>query len=278
MQELLISFQHLEVSPLPLSYSKASLLLGCGRFYRLRYMEKREEDQNAILDRESAQVGKFLHTVLEYCMTKAQRFGFEMDSVDFGLTWKQAADQMRLCHAEYNRAMEMRTTTANLLAQLLELIKKYHLRVTPELRFCMSKTGVVTANVPYHSRAFIGFLDFWGVTANQRAGLLLDYKSHFKSAENQESLVMQTMLYLYFMFRMHPQVQTIQTGGVYLPEDLLDLHQIVRREEMPRIEDEVKKFLAAFYQAYSRSEFKPTQSKYCKWCGYIGTCPLKPKK
>jgi len=277
MSQMIEKLRALEPSPMALSYSKVKLALACGRMYKARYIDKKSEDITQVYEPAPARVGKFLHKVLEYAVEKGQNFGYDIDSVDFGLTWQAVQKDMQLTSSEWDMATAMRHFTRERLISVLDLIQKYGLDPRPEKQFNMNLQGRMVHNAPYPAKFFTGYIDLWATTPNARAAILLDYKSHKKSDENAEDLARQTALYTYFMFLAAPKVETIQPGGVYLPENLTDLHPIVRRCELQTLEDTVLEWLARYYEKLKAGDFEPSVSKQCNWCGYEG-CPIKPKK
>ena len=88
--------------------------------FQQRYFEKQKGVD--ALQKEVQVVGKFIHKVLELCVTKGVNFAFQLEAVDFDLTWAQVLKQMKLTKLEYDLAQEQRIHTENILIRVIDSI------------------------------------------------------------------------------------------------------------------------------------------------------------
>jgi hypothetical protein len=260
---------------LPLSYSKGTTLLNCPLLYKHRYIEKTVGGPG--LDKEAAVVGKFIHAVLEYCLNRGQTFGYELECLDFDLTWQQVSKQSNLTTLEYSMAQAQRIHTERILERLLRAINTHNLVVTPEAQIGMATNGTVKGNVPWKTRFFYGFMDFRGLTPNQAHAIILDHKTHGFSAQNASAVDTQTALYTYLTFLQYPALQKIQAGGAYIPDEHIDMTTFTR-DKIGEVEDKVLNFFGSVWEkasiGQSQSDYPACSGRHCNWCGYTTGCKV----
>ncbi len=266
-----------ETETLPLSYSKVNCMAACPRQFQERYLKKSKG--GIAQDKESAVVGKFIHTVLEYCMERGKTYGFVLDCVDFDLTWQQVSKQMGLTMKEYNMAQAQRLHAEVVLDKLISIVTTNKLVVHPEMKVVMTKQGIVKGNTPWNSLFFQGYLDFFGVTLTGKSGLVLDYKTHMKSKENEDQVKVQTNIYSLMLLLRFPKLLTLKVGCVYIPEELFDT-KIYTRDDIEELAEFALEFFNTFLMSFNvgqQEKFLPTKSRYCDWCTYTNGCSVYKK-
>lgn len=258
---------------MPLSYSKMKILGVCPLQYKFRYIDKLKGTPPK--SREAMIVGSFLHKVMEYCVTKGQSFGYRMECVDFSGTWEQVQQQLCLTDQEYAKAMAQREATKNVLQRVLHIIERHDMRTRPEMQICLGKNGKAATNLRWPQRLFFGYIDFFAITKNGLSGMFLDYKSHDKTEERDEEVRDQIAMYAYPLLRMHPGLEVLQGGCAYLPEENVDMHAPITRENTAELEERVDMFYARYLERLQAGVFDPVESKYCTWCYFHEQCPIQ---
>ena len=271
MEQLITELEKLGATPL--SYSKGNIAIVCPLQYKRRYLDK--STGGIPLEKEPAVVGKFIHAVFQYCVEKGMSFGFNEETVDFDLTWHATSKMLGLTKKEYDLAQDLRYASKNVLHRILEAIRKRKLRPSPEMSMVMNKNKMVKGNVPWDSRVFSCVADLACQTKKGKQGLLIDYKSHSETQERAEAVKLQTTIYTLFMFLRFPQLQTIQAGCAYIPDESVVLRQYDRDD--PTLINTFCTFLEDVLASVSAKDLAPSKSKYCDWCAYIGSCPLHKK-
>lgn len=265
---------------LPTSYSRANITIVCPRQYHLRYVER--TPGGTPLRSEPARVGKFIHTVMQYCIEKGDAFGFTDEDVDFDLIWHQTAKSYNLSVAEYNMAQTMRTETRNVLSRFLRTIRERQLSPMPEVKVTMNKAYEVKRNTKYENRVFTGSIDLLAFSANRNRAILVDYKTHRRSEDRAEEVALQTAIYSLFTFLRYPETQLIQAGCAYIPDEDVDLTtKFDRDRDFPFLVDKVTDFFSKVRDVHQNAPevgMPPLKSKYCDWCGFINGCPLHQAK
>jgi hypothetical protein len=260
----------------PLSYSKMQVLFNCPLRYYHQYICKSE--RGIPLDKEPAVVGKFIHNILEFCMTKGASYGYTEEAIDFNRVWAAVSKQMPLTQKEYDMAQDQRIHAKNVLIRMLELVTDYKMRVYPELRIILSKDLHVSSNVPWKSRLLWGFVDFVGITKSGKQALIIDYKTHGKSDNNATAVDTQTRIYGYLLMLMFPTLQKVKMGAAYVPDELVEAPAVITREDMPSTEKEfyeaLKTFMEALTPCVDEEKYLPIKGDKCKWCNYFHECPL----
>lgn len=268
-----------ELGATPLSYSKMQVLFNCPLRYYHQYVSKSE--RGTPLEKEPAVVGKFIHNILEFCMTKGASYGYTEEAIDFNRVWAAVAKQMPLTQKEYDMAQDQRIHAKNVLIRMLELVNDFNMRVYPELRIILAKDLRVSSNVPWNSRLLWGFVDFVGITRSGKQALIIDYKTHGKSDNNASAVDTQTRIYGYLLMLMHPSLQKVKMGAAYIPDELVEAPAVITREDMGAAAEEFYDSLASFKDelslCVSTDEYTPIKGDKCKWCNFHHLCPLMNK-
>ena len=262
---------------LPLSFSKIGTIR-CPKMFYNKYVIKRT--QGIPIEKEPAVVGKFIHTVLQYCLDKGKVFGFEKEAIDFDLTWAQLAKQKALTVKEYDMAQNLRVHTENILLRLLNMIRTNNFQIFTELKFCMDIHGRMISSTKWANRFMFGFVDFFSIQ-NNKFGMVIDFKSFEKRKENAEELLIQTLIYTYFLLKKYTHLRSIQPGYIYIPDELFDADAVALNSNIDSIEQDIVKYFLDFIGRLDtaiQNNFNPITGDYCKWCGYYDLCELRGGK
>jgi hypothetical protein len=261
-------------SALPLSYSKVSTLFNCPFMYQERYI--RHTAPGEVPNPEAAKVRSVLHKVLELCIDKGMSYGWSMEAINFDATWKMVLPPYTLTEKELTMVEAQYEQTKNIFARLVDAINKNRFTVFNEMKICMDKNGRVTSGIKSNNRFFYGFVDFYAETPQRKRALMLDFKSHYCTESNYKKTQEQLGTYTYYLFERNPRLETIQFGGVYLPEEKIDLHpQIFRNStEHLTIKTDLQTRYMAMLQKLNEGVFEPRKSEYCDWCPFTALCPL----
>ena len=259
---------------LPLSYSKVNTLLACPRMYQKRYIEKIKVDTapTAVIV-----VGKFVHKVLELCLLKGKTRGWDPEIIEFKTIWDQVIHQLKVPENEVNMAQRMQAQTEKILNRLVAAIGQNKFCVYPEFMLCVDKSGLVKPTVKWPHRFYWGFIDLYAETQSRKRAIMVDFKSHSKTEEHSARTSNQLGMYAHYLFERNQYLESIQFGGIYLPDENIDLStQIFRGStEHTAINDNVFERYHQFIDVLATTDFVPKVSEYCDWCDYTQGCPAQ---
>jgi hypothetical protein len=129
--------------------------------------------------------------------------------------------------------------------------------------------------VPWKTRFFYGFIDFMGITPNLNHAIILDHKTHGKSDQNAAAVDTQTSIYTYLNFLRYPALRKIQTGGVYIPDEDIDMATFTR-DNFSEVEEKALSFfssvLTAALSGAETGVYPAGSGRHCRWCGYTTGC------
>jgi len=272
---------------IPLSYSKVKTLEACPRKYGLQYITKKDSTDLVSAEelrarQEAAQVGKFVHKVLEYCISRGKYYGFDEEAVDFDLTWHQVAKQMRLLKNEYDRAQAIRYNTEQILLRIVKMINTYRMEVIPEMRLMLNRGGEYTRNAKFNNRLLYGYLDFVGIKSNGKEAIILDYKTHGLSGDHIKAVEEQMMFYVYMLFMKYKGLELVQPGGVYIPDEAIRLCEPITKDSFYLLKNtfvsRLQKFSEILETCLDTKNFTAVKNDLCNWCNYIDDCPEHKSK
>lgn len=258
---------------LPLSYSKVKSLLSCPLKYCKTYVDKGKK--GTPFDPSPAVVGKFVHGVLEACVVRTTVFGMTEEGADFDKTWGDMYNSCPLTKEEKEMLQPLRSPTERILKRVMAVATKHQLQLKSEQSFNITRKGLSVPAADWNNRLLYGYQDLLAINAQQTQALILDYKTHAPSEDNQEAADLQTQLYTLANFLRYPRLQKIQAGGAYIPtEDIL--LTTFKREDARALVDSVTGMLEEFIATHPKEGevFEPTTGKHCEWCNFSEGCAV----
>lgn len=259
---------------LPLSHSKMAKLSMCPRAYEMSYRTRAKK--GTPLSSEPANVGTFIHKVLQYCIEKGSIYGYYKDIIDFDVQWFQLSKVFGLTRKEYDMAQEQRTAVEESLRKLIVMITQNDLNVFPETQVALNCAGKVVRTAKRTDKFIWGFIDLYADAKDKSKGVILDYKTHAWSEKHEADLVEQTELYALIKMLQNPKMQRVSVGGLYTPEADLRIHRVFNREEVPEMVQYFEDKLIEWADLITNCEkegFAPRKGKLCDWCSYRSDCP-----
>ncbi|MCB5270557.1 MAG: PD-(D/E)XK nuclease family protein [Candidatus Cloacimonetes bacterium] len=257
---------------LPLSYSKAKALLGCGRRYCKTYLDK--GTKGTPFDPSPAIVGKFVHGVLEACVKRTMIFGISEEAADFDKVWGDLYHGYSLTLEEKDLLEPLRGPTERTLKRVLAMASRYQLQLYPEQMFVLARNGKGMPACGWKDRLLYGYQDLKALNAPRTQAVIVDYKSHAPTEENQSAADVQTQIYALATFLQHPQVQKVQAGGAFIPAEEIILTTYTR-DRLGELASSVLGFLEDFIEKHPKEGevFEACPGKACEWCNFTEGCP-----
>lgn len=249
----------------------------CGRQYLKKYIERAQPDtepSGAL----STNAGVLLHDIAEKCIVTGSQTQYDWRLfVEKDMLMPQWGAVLRgkdFTQAEMDILMERRSGLEKVLSQIFAFTSKYQLKVQVEDPLIMDKVGNMRGNCPWPDRAYIGYVDFSGVTPDGSSVLFSDFKSHFKPKAPYPATVLQKKFYYYFLFKKYDKAELVQGGTSYIPSGAVVMDETpMLRSHVPALEEELCSIIADCLKDVANGVYTTNKGKYCEWCGWYNSCP-----
>jgi hypothetical protein len=265
----------LDVSKIyPLSFSAINSGLMCPA--KINYSRISNQPAEEMLDDTVVNIGTFNHRVAQLCIENTFLLSRIEDEMEFDVFW--AKNARGLTRGELMLAQAYRDDLESLLGKVLRILNKYKLDAFVEPTWGISVNGnKFTPHIARNKKFVVCRLDLVGLNEYRSSGLVLDYKTHCKTKQNQDELRKQLLLYVVAAKLKYPLLKNMTAGAAYVDGAELDVSFTVNGDaEFFTLFDEFIAWIESFYAIWDDILNCVTKkNSKCKYCNYVYLCNLK---